>query len=105
MVTLIEDIAGRDGRVVEPAECCLRHDQRVVGNDNARLSSLADVLLDKATAKMRAGRVYAFAASICEPVDAPESDELGEPTRKVPGHQVSGVAGGDPAGDQPQLRQ
>src|SRR6516165_1649585 len=54
---------------------------------------------------MRAGRVYAFAAAVGEPVDAPESDELGEPTRKVPGDQVSGVAASDPAGDQPQLRQ
>jgi hypothetical protein len=55
MVALVEDIAGRDGGVVEPAESGLRHDERVVGDDDARLPRLVDILFDKTAAKMGAG--------------------------------------------------
>ena len=105
VVTFVEDIAGRHGCVVEPTECGLGHDQRMVGDDDARLSCLANVLLDKAAVILRAGRVDAFAAAVGKPVDAAKSDQLGEPAREVSGHQISRVGRGDPAGDQPELRQ
>src|SRR5262245_36933049 len=102
-MTFIEHIASRDDRVIEPAEGSLRHDQRVVGDDNPRLSCLSDVLLDKAAAKMRAGRVHAFAAPIGEPVDPAASDQLGKPAWEVSRGQVSCLARGDPARDQSEM--
>ena len=68
-MAFVEDIAGRDRRIIEPAERSLRHDQGMIGDDDARLPRLADILLDKAAAKMRAGRMDAFAAAVGEPVD------------------------------------
>ncbi len=103
VVTFVEDIAGRDGCIVEPAESGLRHDQRMVRDDDARLPRLADVFLDETAVKMRAGRVYALAAAIGEPTDPAAADELGEPTRKIAGHQVAGLARDDPARDQPEM--
>ncbi len=103
VVTFVEDVAGRDGCIVEPAESSLRHDQRMVGDDDARLPRLADVLLDKTAAKMRAGRVYALAAPIGEPTYPTASDEFAEPSRKIAGHEVPGLARSDPAGDQPEM--
>src|SRR4051794_21518462 len=99
MVAFVEDIAGRDGGVVEPAERGLRHDERVVGDDDARLPRLADILFDKTAAKMGAGRVYALAAAIGEPADPASSDEFAEPPRKITGHQVPRLARNDPTGD------
>ena len=104
-MTLVEDVTGRDGRVVEPAESRLRHDEGMVGDDNAGLPCLANVLFDKTAPEMRTGRVHAFAAAVGEPVDAPAAYELGEPARKVSRDHISGVACGDPTGDQPQMRQ
>src|SRR5580693_348555 len=103
MMALVEDIAGRNGCIVEPAECGLRHDQRMVGDDDARLARLADVLLDETAAKMRAGRVYALAPAISEPADAAAPNEFAEPPRKIAGHEISGLARADPPGDQPEM--
>ena len=102
-MTLVENIAGRDGRIVEPAEGGLRHDQRMVSDDDVRLPRLTDVLFDKTAAKMRAGRVYALAAAIGEPADPAAPDELAEPPWKIAGHEVPGLASSDPAGDQPEM--
>ena len=92
MVALVEDIAGRHGCIVEPAERGLCHHQRVVGDDDARLPRLADVLFDETAAKMRAGRMDALAAPIGEPIDPAAPDEFGEPAREIARHQVAGPA-------------
>src|SRR5262252_7910699 len=102
-MALIKDIAGRDRRIVETAESSLRHDQSVVGDDNSRLPRFADVLLDKAAAEMRAGRVHAFAAAVGEPTHPTATDQLREPAWKVAGDQIAGLARADPSRDQPQL--
>src|SRR5437763_636765 len=102
-MTLVENIPGRDGRIVEPAEGGLRHDQRMVSDDDVRLPRLTDVLLDETAAKMRAGRMYALAAAIGEPADPAAPDEFAEPPRKIAGHDVPGLARSDPAGDQPEM--
>ena len=92
MMAFVEDIAGRHRRIVEPAERGLRHDQRVVGDHDARVPRLADVLLDKAAAEMRAGGMDAFAAAVGEPVDPAAADQLGEPAREIAGDQIAGFA-------------
>ena len=66
VVAFVENVAGRHRRVVEPAKRRLGHDQRMVGDDEARAARLADVLFDKAAAKMWAGGVHAFAAPVGE---------------------------------------
>src|SRR5229473_7601442 len=40
LVPLVEDIAGGDARVVEPAQCRLRHHQRMVGRSEEHTSEL-----------------------------------------------------------------
>src|SRR5271170_2489635 len=75
----------------------------MVSDDDARLPRLADVLLDKTAAKMRAGRVYALAAAIGQPTDPAAPDKLAEPPRKIAGHEVPGLACSDPAGDHPEM--
>ena len=103
VVAFVEDIAGRDGRIIEPAESGLRHDQRMISDNDARLPRLADVLLDETAAKMRAGRVYALAAAIGQPTNPAATDEFGEPAREISRHQVPGRGCSDPPGDQPEM--
>src|SRR5271166_2492676 len=102
-MALIKHIAGRNGCIVEPAESGLCHHQCVISDDDARLPRLADILLDKAAAKMRAGRVNALATTIGQPADPAASDELGKPAREIAGHEIPGLACGDPASDQPEM--
>ncbi len=104
VVPLVEHIAGRHRRVVEPAECGLGHDERMIGDDDPRAAGLADVLLDKAAAKMWAGGVHAFAAAVGERADPRAPDQLGEPAGEVAADQVARLARGDPARHQPELR-
>ena len=66
MMALVEDIAGRHRAIVEPAERRLRHHQRVVGDHERGMARGAHILLDKAFAEMRAGRMDAFAAPVGE---------------------------------------
>jgi len=103
MMAFIEDIAGWYRRVVQPTERRLRHHERVVGDNNARLPCLADVFLDKAAAEVRASRVHAFAAPIRQPSDPPSPNKLGEPARKITRDQVAGLARRNPARYQPQI--
>src|SRR6516164_8505683 len=102
-MTLVEDIAGRHRCIVEVAESRLRHDQGMVGHDDARVTRLADVLLYKAAAEMWADRVNTLATPIGEPADPPSADQLGKPTWKIAGNQITSVGCGDPARDQPQM--
>src|SRR5689334_9192193 len=103
MMALVEDITGRNGRIVEPAERGLRHDERMIGDDDPRLPRPANVLLDETAAKMRAGRVDALAAAVGEPSDPAASDEFGEPAREIARHEVARLAGNNPARDQPKM--
>ena len=77
MMALVEHVAGRHGGVVEPAQRRLRHDQRVVGDDEAGVAGGAHVLLDKAAAEMRAGGMDAFAAPVGQRIDPAAADQLG----------------------------
>ena len=86
-MALVEDIAGRQGGIVEPAERRLRHDQRMVGDDEPRMAGGAHVLLDKAAAEMRAGGMDAFAAPVGQRIDPGAPDQLGEPARKIAGRR------------------
>src|SRR5262249_6880541 len=79
MVALVEHLAGRHRRIVEPAQGGLGHDQRVIGDDDPRLPRTANVLFDKAAAKMRTGGMHAFAAPVGERVDPAAADQLAEP--------------------------
>ena len=104
MVAFVENVTGRHRRIVQPAQRRLGHDQGMVGDDEARATRLANVLFDKAAVKMRAGGMHAFAAAVGERADPPAADQLGEPAGKIAAHQISGLAGGDPARHQPELR-
>ncbi len=107
-MALVEDVAGRHGGIVEPARHCpqrrLRHDERVVGDDEARVPGGAHVLLDEAAAEMRARRMDAFAAPVGQRIDPAPPDQLGQPARKVTGGQVAGSGRRCPARDQHQRR-
>ena len=89
MMPLVEDIARRHDGIVEPAQCGLGHDQRVVGDDDAGVARRAHVLFDKAAAKMRAGGMDAFAAPVGQRVEPAAADQLGEPARKIAGDEVA----------------
>ena len=103
VMAFVEDIAGRNSRIIEPAESGLRHHQGVVGDNNLRLPCLANVLFDKAAPKMRTGRVHALAAAIGQPADPTAPNELGEPAGKVAGHQITRLGRSDPAGYQSEM--
>jgi hypothetical protein len=100
VVTFIEDIAGRHRRVVEPAERRLRHHQRMVGDNDAGVARRAHVLLDKAAAEMRAGRMDALAAPVGQRIDPPAPDQLGEPAREIAADEVARCGVANPARDQ-----
>src|SRR5271169_5163127 len=102
-MAFVENIAGRNGCIVEPTKSGLRHDQRMIGHNDPGLPRLADVLFDEAAAKMRAGRVYALAAAIGQPTNPAAPDELGKPAREIARHQVPGPGRSDPPGDQPEM--
>ena len=92
MVGFVEDVTCRHRRIVEAAKGRLGHDQRMIGDDDARAAGFADVLLDKAAAKMRASGVHAFAAAVGERADPCAADQLGQPAGKIagqPGHPAS----------------
>ena len=105
VMALVEHIARRHRRIVEPAQGRLGHHQRMIRDDDPRLARRADILFDKAAAEMRAGGMNAFPAPIGQRIDPAAADQLGEPAREIAGHQITGIGCGDPAGDQPQLRQ
>src|ERR1700757_3429857 len=103
MMAFVEDVAGRDRRVVEAAESRLRHHQRMIGNNDPRLACLADVLFDETATKMRTGRMHAFAAAIGKPTHPAASNELAEPSRKIAGHQITAFSCSNPARDQAEM--
>ena len=95
VMALVEHVAGRQRGIVEPAQRRLRHDKRVVGDDEPRVPGRAHILLDKAAAEMRAGGMDAFAAPVGQRIDPGAPDQLGEPARKIAGGEVAGDAVAD----------
>jgi hypothetical protein len=104
MMALVEHIAGRQGGIIEAAQCRLRHYKRVVGDDEPRVPCRAHILLDKAAAEMRAGGMDAFAAPIGQRIDPGAPDQLGEPAREITGDEIAGGGRRGPARDQHQRR-
>ena len=64
----------------------------------------AHVLLDKAAAEMRAGRMDAFAAPVGQRIDPGAADQFGEPAREIAGDEIAGIGRRRPARDQHQRR-
>ena len=100
VMPLVEDVAERPRRVVEPAHRRLHHDQRMVGDHDVGLAGAADGALDEALPVVLAGRVDAFAAPVGEPRDAAAPQQVEQPGRQVAAHHVAVAAGQRPARQQ-----
>jgi len=70
VMALVEHVAQRPRRIVEPAHRRLDHHQRVVGDHDVGLAGAADGAFDEALPVVLARRVDAFAAPVGEPRDA-----------------------------------
>ena len=81
MVTLVEDIAGRQIAVVDAAQGCLRHHQRMVGDDDIGAASRPHVCLDKAFAVVAAGCVNALSPAVGKTQGLAPADQVDQPGR------------------------
>ncbi len=102
VVALVEHVAGRHARVVEPAPYRLRHDQRMVCDHEIGSTGAADRALDKAPLPMRTGGVDAFAAPVREREEGGRPEQLREPARQVAALQIAVIRRQRPARDQPE---
>ena len=104
MMAFVEDIAGRHRRIVEPAERRLGHDQRVVGDDDARARRLRTFFSTKQRRKCgqaewtHSPRRSASAPTRARPISS------AEPAGKIAADHIAGLARGDPARDQAERR-
>ena len=100
VVAFVEDDAGEALAFAAGADG-VRHHQRMVGDDEARLLALAHRLLDEAAAEVRAGRADAFAAPVCQCRQRrAAAEQAGEPAGEVAADHVAVRGEARPAGDQ-----
>ena len=89
MVALVEDVARGQIAVVDPAKCCLHHDERVVGDHDLGAPGAAHAALDEALLIVGAGGIDALSAPVGEAEAALAADEIDEPGGKVSADHVA----------------
>ncbi len=100
MVAFVEDVAGGNVVVVEPAPDGLGHDQSVVGDDEIGLAGVADDMFDGAAGVMWARGMDALAAPVGDVGQQGVAKKFGEPAGEVAAKKVAVRGCHGPAGDE-----